>query len=294
MKPIFGSTIGVTGKVKFFKKNEKHLDRVSCEASTTRTKGEPIMTDGICDFAEQVGGVTTFQPHNVDRVGFCDHTAGGFYSTLRSSAFWNGAGVSVHFAISRKGEICQIVNIFDTAFAQGRLGPSVTWGPYATMNQQNPNLYLISTEHEDAESVNGQTQFIPGSEWTKEQYTADLKVKAWCVAEVKRVMNVDLLRFGADSLAGHHMFDGNNRAECPGRFWRDSYRSRLLSDLTNVMQPATRTWLYGNEQGGEEVVGKQIWRWHLGVTTDKYGDEAGLFPGRHFHNQGGAFVQVAP
>ena len=42
----------------------------------------------------------------------------------------------------------------------------------------------------------------------------------------------NLLRFGVDSLAGHHMFDSVNRAECPGRFWRDEYRARLYADLT--------------------------------------------------------------
>lgn len=55
-----------------------------------------------------------------------------------------------------------------------------------------------------------------------------------------------------------------------------------------------RTWLYGNEAAGEEVVGKQIFRWHLGVLIDKFGDEAGLFPGRREHNEGGVFVEREP
>lgn len=194
------------------------------------------MADGWCPFAERINGVTTFQPGGNVRVGFCDHTAGGFYSTLRSAAFWNGQGVSTHFGISRKGEVCQMVSILDTAFAQGRLGPTVTWAPYAAMNRDNPNLYLISTEHEDVETVNGQTRYIPGSQWTEAQYAADLKVKRWCIEEIKRVTHQDLMHFGLDSLAGHHMFDGVNRAECPGRYWRDEYRARLFADLTGTTE----------------------------------------------------------
>lgn len=190
------------------------------------------MTDGVCPFAEWIPGVQSFTSGNGGRVGFCDHTAGGFMSTMRRADFWNSAGVSTHFAIGRDGTIIQMVNIFNTAFAQGRLGPTVTWLPYEAMGRENPNSFLISTEHEDAEIVDGRTRFIPGSEWTPEQYEADLRVKRWCVEDVRRVMGADLLRFGIDSLAGHHMFDGVNRAECPGRFWRNEYRARLFADLT--------------------------------------------------------------
>ena len=189
------------------------------------------MTDGICPFAEFVPGVTTFSRGHVDRVGFADHTAGGFLSTMRNPGFWNGAGVSTHFAIGRKGQVVQLVNIFDTAFAQGRLGPRVSWPPYQAMNHQNPNGYLISTEHEDAETVNGRTVFVPGAAWTPEQYAADLRVKQWCIDEVRRVTGKDLMRFGLDSLAGHYMFDAVNRANCPGPSWQREYRQRLFSDL---------------------------------------------------------------
>lgn len=192
--------------------------------------------DGLCPFAEQITGVTSFQSGYVDRVGFCDHTAGGFVSTLRNPGFYNGAGVSTHFAIGRDGSILQFVNILDTAWAQGALGPVQTWPPYATMGKRNPNGYLISTEHEDHEMVNGVSTAIPGSQWTPAQYASDLKLKRWCVDEVKRVANLDMLRFGIDSLAGHHMFDGVNRAECPGKFWRDVYHAQLYADLVQPQE----------------------------------------------------------
>lgn len=207
--------------------------------------------DGICPFAEWIDGLTDWTDGGSDRVGFCDHTASGFLSTMRDPGFWNGAGTSVHFAIGRDGAIIQLVNLFDTAFAQGRLGPSVSWPPYNTMGRANPNGYLISTEHEDWEVVNGRSQPVPNAVWTPAQYDADLRVKRWCVEEVRRVQGVDLLRFGIDSLASHHMFDSVNRAECAGRSWREMYREALYADLTGsgtttedeeVSNPTWATW----------------------------------------------------
>lgn len=195
---------------------------------------------GWCPFAERILGVTSFSDQPLDPAGFCDHAAGGFLSTMRRPDFWNNAGTSVHFAIGREGSIIQLVNLFKQAWAEGRdargqsvgpTSPGVTWPPF---DGRNPNGLLISTEHEDAETVNGQTHFITSSEWTEAQYQADLRVKRWCVEEVKRVTGADLMRFGIDSLAGHHMFDPVNRKECPGAYWRNEGRNRLWDDLGGV------------------------------------------------------------
>jgi hypothetical protein len=195
--------------------------------------------DGIYPLAEFIKGVKSFNPGGLPKVGFCDHTAVGFYGTLREAAFWNNEGnffdprrgpLSVHFGIARDGRVCQMVNIFDRANGQGRLGPQVTWPPFTEMGHRNPNEYLISTEHEDAIRVpGGDPLFV--TTWTPEMYEADLKLKRWCIEEVRRVHNVDLLRFGIDSLSGHHMFDNKDRAECPGVTWRNEYRARLFADL---------------------------------------------------------------
>lgn len=193
------------------------------------------MPRGICPFALDITGqlfpTSTYTPGGPAKVGFCDHTAAGWYTTLAQSSFWNSHQYSVHFGIGRRGEIVQVVNIFDTAFAQGRLGPSVSWPPFNAMGRQNPNLYLISIEHEDYDRATG--KMVPGSQWTEEQYQADLRVKRWCLEELSR-NGMNGLRFGLDSLAGHHMFDSVNRPECPGRFWRDEYRQRLFNDLTGM------------------------------------------------------------
>jgi hypothetical protein len=183
------------------------------------------MTSGICPFATFISGVTAFAPGYADRVGFCDHTAAGYMRTLKDPDFWNRAGVSAHFAISKTGEIVQLVNIFDTAWTQGRLGPRVTWLPFDTMGRENPNGYLISTEHEDETDLN--------MRWPEAMYEADLRVKRWCIEECWS-RGMDVMRFGIDSLAGHFMFDGVDRPNCPGSGWP---RERLFADLTRREQP---------------------------------------------------------
>lgn len=174
---------------------------------------------GWCPFADQIEGVLTFNSGGNPRVGFCDHTAGGYYGTLISPSFWNDAGTSVHFSIAQDGRIAQIINIFDTAYAQGKLGPTVSWPPYGAMNRENPNLYLISTEHED--------KTVTNYKWSDEMYAADLKVKRWCVEECGKYAQ-NPLQFGLDSLAGHYMFDDVDRAYCPGNGWP---REKLYADL---------------------------------------------------------------
>lgn len=187
------------------------------------------MPEGICPFAEWIGlPSSVYNPGSVYRVGFCDHTAGGYYSTLRSRSFWVGQGYSVHFAVARDGRVAQLVNIFDRAYGQGRLGPTVSWAPYIEMGRLNPNEYLISTEHEDYQDGYA----VPGPVWTEEQYQADLAVKRWCREEVLRVRGDDLLVFNFESLSGHYMFDSVNRSGCPGNPWKNDYRSRLYHDLT--------------------------------------------------------------
>ena len=184
------------------------------------------MTTGICPFATFIPGVTRFSPGYVDRVGFCDHTAAGYMRTMKRPDFWNEAGVSVHFAISKTGEIVQLVNIFDTAFAQGQLGPGVTWPRFDEMGRGNPNGYLISTEQEDETELN--------MVWPEAMYEADLRVKRWCIEECK-AQGMDVMRFGFDSLTGHYMFDGVDRAHCPGTGWP---REGLFADLTQSAAPS--------------------------------------------------------
>lgn len=177
--------------------------------------------------AERIYGLTKYSPGGINKVGICSHTAGGYLSTMRDPNFWNvSVKCSVHFAIGRRGEIIQLINIFDRAWGQGILN-QVSWPAYDDMGYLNPNEYLISIEREDAEGGRLGLQ-----DWPEPQYQALLKVHKWCREEVAYVKNVELLHFGIDSLAGHYMFDAINRVNCPGTVWRNEIRPRLYNDLT--------------------------------------------------------------
>ena len=198
------------------------------------------MAEGWCPFVERIPGVSTYAAGGNELAGWCDHTAGGFLSTMRNPSFWNNAGYSVHFAEGLDGAACQLVGIFDRAWGQGKdangnsVGPSspgVTYAPFATMGKRNPNEYLISTEHEDYRLINGKAVAQPPI-WSPPMYDIDLRIKRWCVEEAATKRGIDLLRFGFDSFAGHFMFDPRNRAGCPGSYWQNEYRLRLFSDLT--------------------------------------------------------------
>lgn len=244
---------------------------------------------GLCPFAEYIPGVMTQGPIMADHVGFCDHAAGGFMSTMRRAEFWNGQGVSAHFAVGRDGAIIQLVNIFDQAWAQGRLGPTVTWPPFNEMGRRNPNQYLISVEHEDWFIDNtGKARAVPGSEWTPLQYQSDLRLKNWCAIEVERETGRDMFRFGLDSLAGHHMFDGVNRANCPGTYWRNEYRQRLDNDLN----PQEGDMSNLNGDGSQRIVsnGPFIEVWNGAVPVIRYGSSDGQYPGRISKNFGGQWL----
>jgi hypothetical protein len=61
-----------------------------------------------------------------------------------------------------------------------------------------------------------------------------------------------------------------------------------------VPAPVARQWLYGDERAGIEARGPQQVTWNNWIEVDILGDEAGLFPGQHWHNEGGIWKQVLP
>lgn len=166
---------------------------------------------GVCPFVDQLT-ITSFDTGYLARVGFCDHISEGHKPGLSNPNYWNTYKLSAHFVVMKDGSALQLVNIFDTAWAEGILGPVQTWNPFQTMVQEtgsnDPNNWLISFEHE------GDYQEL----WTPEMYQTDLKIKQWCIQECQKV-NLNIMRFGLDSLSGHYMFDNVNRANCPGPNW---------------------------------------------------------------------------
>jgi hypothetical protein len=63
---------------------------------------------------------------------------------------------------------------------------------------------------------------------------------------------------------------------------------------TMVPAPPPRVFLWGDENAGMEKRGKQQFHWNENVEIDAYGDFDGLFPGQHWHNEGGKWVQILP
>src|ERR1051326_7022706 len=124
---------------------------------------------------------------------------------------------------------------------------------------------------------NGVATAVPGSQWTDAEYAADLKVKRW-VRDTLAAEGVDVLRFGVDSLAGHHMFDPRDRAECPGRFWRDEYRQRLFNDLTSTENDMASL----NQDGSQRIVseGNFIVFYNGNTPVLRVGASDGSGPGR--------------
>ena len=245
------------------------------------------MVKGICPFATDItgkvrpwnGSTGAYSPGGNRLVGFCDHTAGGYYGTLANPDFWNAQGYSVHFGISQQGQVVQVVNIFDRAYGQGRLGSPVSWPPYEYLKKTNPNELLISTEHEDKQVTNYQ--------WSPEMYAADLAVKKWCVEEGRKY-GFDLLQFGLDSLAGHFMFDPQNRAYCPGSGWP---RDRLYKDLIGA-GGEEGSMANINADGSKRVVeeGNFIVTYNNNIPVLRVGSTDGRFPGRMSKNFGGNWL----
>lgn len=72
-----------------------------------------------------------------------------------------------------------------------------------------------------------------------------------------------------------------------------SDRIRWNDILAKLTPTPTRTFLYGNEQGGREKRGKQLIDWNEGVEIWAYGDVAGTAVGQTWHNVAGVWVKVA-
>lgn len=156
----------------------------------------------------------------------------------------------------------------------------------------NPNSWGISSEHEDWVLENGKARAVPGSEWTEAEFQADLKVKRWCYEECKKA-GLDVMKYGIDSLAGHYMFDGVNRAECPGKFWREQYRIRLHG-LLGVPPVDVQESRMANisADGSKRVVeeGNFIVTYNNNIAVLRTGSTDGKFPGRMSKNFGGNWL----
>lgn len=142
------------------------------------------------------------------------HIAEGGWSTLINRDFWasrnGGSGGSVHFAVSKSGQVAQFVDIADSAYGNGIVA-NPTW-KYATPG--NPNEKTVSIEHEG----------FTGEPWPEAQYQASKKLTDWILGRA-------LMPANTDTIIGHYRIDSVNRAQCPGSGWPIA---RLLAELNGT------------------------------------------------------------
>lgn len=213
----------------------------------------------ICPFATQAPApLSKTNPGPRAGRGAVLHSAEGSISGLINRVKDAGSGVSWHFSVALDGTIFQH---YDT--------DKQCWHAHAS-----GNVSFIGVEHENA-YTNGAPNHDPE---TDAQVEADVKLLEW-LNEGPYQRQV--------SLWEHHELPGNSTT-CPnGRIrWDD-----ILAGL-NPVPP--RLWLYGDENAGLELVGKQQRTWNQGVNTDRLGREDGSLVGTHLHNAGGDWVEVLP
>jgi len=136
--------------------------------------------------------------------------------TLASMVSWFNnpkAYGSAHFAVGRKGEIRQFVNIDECAWANGLTSGAAYCSSEAVknMNYLNPNRYSVSIEHE---GIYGET----GGELTPVQLAASQMLHMYITEYVQEVYQ-ETIWPNRDRILGHCDIDSKNRPNCPGHLF---------------------------------------------------------------------------
>lgn len=146
------------------------------------------------------------------------------------------------------------------------------------------NIDLVGVEH---------PREAGGMALTTMQLAYTTQLTAWLMETRGRghaTRGKSMTRHGAEWLLAEHNEVGNTPTACPsGRIPWDA----IMTAIEEAAMPE-RVWLVGDERAGLEVRGNRQLVWNLGVNTDILGDEAGLFVGEHWHNQGGTWIKVLP
>ena len=86
---------------------------------------------------------------------------------------------------------------------------------------------------------------------------------------------------------------GNTPTACPsGRIPWGTIHDRLFPVV--VPPEPMHVFLWGDANAGMSKYARQQFHWNEGIAIDAYGDYEGLFPGQHWHNEGGIWKQVLP
>jgi N-acetylmuramoyl-L-alanine amidase len=153
-------------------------------------------------------------------IAIVDHITAGSFPGCLTWMLSSSSKASAHYLVTRAGNIYQLVQDEDTAWANGEAN-NPSWYLY---DGTNPNRYTLSIEHEGFDG-----------KLTEEQYQATLWLHRYLIG--KHGLPVD-----ADHIIGHYRIDSVDRPNCPGpNFPWD----RLMADLLGVRIVVGGKMIYG-------------------------------------------------
>ena len=190
-------------------------------------------TTGLCPFADQRITAGKRFVGNLGHRAVVLHIAEGSYAgTLQEFSDSSPAQKSSHFVVAKDGRIAQIVNINDSAWANGLCWQTDHWRvPDCGARENptwvdivpgaNPNRYTISIEHE---GFTGQTL-------TEAMKIATVKLLKWIAGEL------DFFYTPGRTLIGHRDISPGRKGFCPG----SAFNFNDIANAANASVPALIT-----------------------------------------------------
>lgn len=178
-------------------------------------------------------------PNKMSRQGWkpdmiVNHITEGSYAGAVSWLCNPKSGASAHFVISRKGEITQLVDIREAAWANGTSTDPNKNNYYGKSSlklvrdrKTNANYYTISIEHEGFYK-NGYGALTP------KQLEASIWLHKHIIEEVKKIYGIEI-PLDRNHIVGHYQIDPIRKPNCPGRaFQFDEIIQALREDVVTM------------------------------------------------------------
>ncbi len=176
------------------------------------------MTTGIYPGARQASGFganTHYTPGNKGRLAVVLHICEGAYQG--SIAYLRSIGLSSHFVVSEGGEVSQLVNVNDTAWANGLSYEGGKWYSPRPRHKVVTPTWKRLTPGMDS---NGHTISIEHAGYHNKprpnaQIQATINLLRWLGSQFPSLMPYA----PGVSLIGHFNLDNLDRANCPGVYF---------------------------------------------------------------------------
>jgi N-acetyl-anhydromuramyl-L-alanine amidase AmpD len=189
-----------------------------------------MSTTGLCPFADQrITSRKRFAGNRGHKAVVLHIAEGSYAGTLQEFADSSPAEKSSHFVVAKDGRIAQIVNLNDSAWANGlcwqnnqwrtpdcRAPERPTWADIVPGS--NPNLYTISIEHEG----------FTGQPLTPAMKAATVRLLRWIAGELA------LVYVPGRTLIGHRDISPGRKGFCPGT----AFNFHEFAQAANAPSPA--------------------------------------------------------